>query len=55
VVKTITTASGVSSLSEVNTGFHGVDLMGVFRQAHGCGVGAKLLEALRLRGWLWSL
>ena len=38
-------ANGDSSLSEVNTSFHGVDLMGVFRQAHRCGVGTKLLEA----------
>jgi hypothetical protein len=29
--------------------------MGVFRQAHRYGVEAKLLETLRLRGWLWSL
>jgi len=52
VVKTIHNkkiANGGSSLSEVNTGFHGVDLMGVFRQAHRCGVEAKLLEALRRR------
>jgi hypothetical protein len=42
-------ANGGSSLSEVNTGFHGVDLMGIFRQAHRCGVEAKLLEALRRR------
>jgi hypothetical protein len=47
--------NGGSSLSEVNTGFHGIDLMGVFRQAHRCGVETKLLETLRLRGWLWSL
>jgi len=42
-------ANGGSSLSEVNTGFHGVDFMGVFRQAHRCGVEAKLLETLRRR------
>jgi hypothetical protein len=48
-------ANDASSLSEVNTGFRGVDLMGVFRQAHRCGVKTMLLEALKLRGWLWSL
>lgn len=39
------TANGSSSLSEVNTGFHDVDPMGVLRQAHRCGVKIMLLEA----------
>lgn len=39
------TANGSSSLSEVNTGFHDVDPMGVLRQAHRCGVKIMHLKA----------